>query len=173
LKDLFLTKPNKEYQKSFGNYVLAYEKSDAFYFDKYKKGLENFTEYIKELDNYSKGIDLPQGEITTSNFWLIDNNEVVGITRIRHQGDEYSGHIGYDIGPCYRNRGYGTQILKLALKEAGKLGIKNAIVTCSTDNIPSRKIIEKNNGELLGVIFDEEENEHLYKYSIATSVEIL
>ena len=32
----------------------------------------------------------------------------------------------------------------------------------------SRKIIEKNNGKLLGTIFDEEESENLYKYSIST-----
>lgn len=34
------------------------------------------------------------------------------------------------------------------------------------DNIASKKIIEKNNGKLLGTIFDEEENEHLYRYVI-------
>jgi hypothetical protein len=38
LKDLILTKPGKEYQISFENYVLAYEKSDAFYFDNIRKG---------------------------------------------------------------------------------------------------------------------------------------
>ncbi|GGL65400.1 hypothetical protein [Sporolactobacillus putidus] len=50
-----------------------------------------------------------------------------------------------------------------------KVGIKEAIVTCSTDNISSKKIIEKNNGELLGIIFDEKENENLYKYRIVLS----
>jgi predicted acetyltransferase len=57
----------------------------------------------------------------------------------------------------------------LALGEAEKIGIKEAIVTCNIDNISSRKIIEKNNGKLLGTIFDEEENEYLYKYSIQTT----
>lgn len=168
--DLFLAKPNKEYQKSFEEYVIAYKKEgDDFYFNLYKKGLDNFNEYLNYLHNYSKGIDLPQGEVITSNFWLIDNNKVVGVVRIRHQEVEYSGHIGYDISPCYRKKSYGTEILKLALKEAVKIGIKEAIVTCNIDNISSKKIIEKNNGKLLGTIFDEEENENLYKYSIATS----
>ncbi len=40
------------------------------------------------------------------------------------------------------------------------------MVTCNIDNIASRKIIEKNNGKLMETIFDEEENEDLYKYSI-------
>jgi predicted acetyltransferase len=46
-------------------------------------------------------------------------------------------------------------------------------VTCNIDNIFSKKIIERNNGKLLGTIFDEEENENLYKYSIPTTVDIV
>ena len=168
--NLFLSMPNKEYQKSFEDYVIAYKNADdKYYYTKYKKGIENFNEYVGNLYKYSKGIDLSVGEVITSTFWLIDNNEVVGVVRVRHQDVDTAGHIGYDISPCYRKKGYGTQILKLALAEAEKIGIKEAIVTCNIDNISSKKIIEKNNGKLLGTIFDEEENEYLYRYSIPTS----
>ncbi len=170
MKNSFLIDPNKEYKRSFENYVLAYKKiNDNYYFNKYKKALENFDEYLNDLYNYSKGIDLLQGEVMTSIFWLIDNDEVVGVVRIRHQEVEYAGHIGYDISPTYRNKGYGTNILKLALDKAAEIGIKRAIVNCNIDNIASKKVIEKNNGELLGIIFDEEENENLYKYSVPTT----
>lgn len=169
MKDLFLSKPNKEYQKSFEEYVQSYKKvDDNFYFNFYKKALENFNEYLNDLHNYSKGIDLPQGWVRTSTFWLIDNNKVVGAVRIRHQDVLTDGHIGYDISPRYRKSGYGTQILKLALVEAEKIGIKEAIVTCNIDNMYSKKIIEKNNGKLLETIFIQEENENVYRYSIAT-----
>lgn len=77
------------------------------------------------------------------------------------------GNIGYDISPCYRKRGYGTQILKLALVEAEKIGMKEVMVTCNIDNIYSKKIIEKNNGKLLETIFIQEENEKVYRYSIS------
>ncbi|OZV13202.1 GNAT family N-acetyltransferase [Tissierella sp. P1] len=158
MKDLFLIEPNKEYQKSFENYVLAYRKTnDEHYFNKYKRALENFQDYLK---------DLPQGEVITSTFWLIDKKEVVGVVRIRHQEIECAGHIGYDISPDCRNRGYGFQILKLALEKAMKIGIEEVILTCNIDNIASKKIIEKNKGNLLGIIFDEEENEYMYKFSI-------
>ena len=170
MKDLFLVEPNKNYQKSFENYVLAYRKTnDNCYLKIYIKGLENFEEYLNDLHNYTQGIDLPKGWVITSTFWLIYNDEVVGVVRIRHQEIECAGHIGYDISPCYRNKGFGTQILKLALERAVKIGIKEAIVTCSIDNIASKKIIEKNNGILLGIVFDEEDNENLYKYSILTT----
>jgi predicted acetyltransferase len=159
MKDIFLVEPNEKYQKSFENYVLAYEKiNDEYYFTKYKKALENFQDYL----NGSL-----QGEVITSTFWLIDKKEVVGVVRIRHQEVECAGHIGYDISPDYRNRGYGFQILKLALKKAINIGIEEAILTCNVDNTASKKIIEKNNGKLLGTIFDKEENEYLYRYSIS------
>jgi predicted acetyltransferase len=171
MNDLFLVEPIKEYQKSFENYVLAYRKiNDDCYLNLYIKGLENFDGYLNDLYNYSKGVDLPEGWVETSTFWLIDNNEVVGVVRIRHQEIECSGHIGYDISPCYRNKGFGTLILKLALERAVKIGIKEAIVTCNIDNIASKKIIEKNNGQLLGIIFDEEDNVDVYKYSISLTV---
>lgn len=148
----------------------SYKKiNDNYYFNFYKKALENFNEYVNDLNNYSEGIGIPQGEVRTSTFWLINNNKVVGVTRVRHQDVLTDGNIGYDISPCYRKMGYGTQILKLALVEAEKIGIKEAMVTCSTDNIYSKKIIEKNKGKLLGTIFDEMENENLYRYSIVTS----
>jgi len=168
VKELFLVKPNKKYQKSFENYPLAYRKiKDEHYFNKYKKALENFSDYLNDLNNYSKGNNLPQGEVITSTFWLIDKEEVVGVVRIRHQEVECAGHIGYDISPDCRKRGYGYQILKLALEKCVEIGMEEVILTCNIENTASKKIIEKNNGKLLGTIFDEEENEYLYKYSIA------
>lgn len=94
---------------------------------------------------------------------------MVGVVRVRHEEVESAGHIGYDISPCFRGRGYGTQILKLAIEEAKKIGIEEAIVTCNTENTASRRIIEKNNGKLLGTIYDDEEKEFLYKYKIESN----
>jgi predicted acetyltransferase len=49
-----------------------------------------------------------------------------------------------------RRKGYATQILKLALTEAKKLGIAKALVTCDENNIASKKTILKNNGKFAG-----------------------
>jgi predicted acetyltransferase len=167
MKDLFLTEPDEKYQKSFENYALAYKIiNDEHYFNKYKKALENFGDYLNSLRNLSSGNNLPQGKVTTSTFWLIDGKEVAGVVRIRHQEVEYAGHIGYDISPNYRNRGYGSCILKLALEKAAEIGMEEVILTCNIDNTASRKVIEKNNGKLLGTVFDEKENEYMYKYNI-------
>lgn len=150
---LFLVKPSIEYKNSFKDYVLSYkEANDEYYFDKYHKALENFDDYVDELNIASTQIT-DQFEVITSTFWLINENDVVGVVRVRHEEVGTAGHIGYDISPCYRGKGFGTSILKLALIEAGKIGICEAIATCSVDNENSRKIIEKNNGKLLGTIY--------------------
>lgn len=69
MKNLFLVEPNKKYQKSFENYALAYRKiNDEHYFNKYKKALRNFQDYLNDLHNYSNGNNLTKGEVITSTF---------------------------------------------------------------------------------------------------------
>ncbi len=168
MENLYLAAPDVKYKKSFEDYVLAYQKSgNEFYFSIYKKALENFQDYLKELHSYSIGIDLPPGEVKTSTYWLIHETKVIGVVRIRHQDVGCDGNIGYDISPNNRNQGYGFEILKLALEKAVQIGLNEVFLTCSTENSASRKIIEKNGGKLLGTVFDTEENEYLYKYCIS------
>lgn len=170
MKDLYLAEPSKEYQKSFENYALAYKEiNDEQYFNKRKSALENFDDYLCNLQRLHKGIELSNGEVAVSTFWLVDNGEVVGTVRVRHKEVQYAGHIGYDISPHHRNKGYGTKILKLALEKASAIGITEAIVTCKVDNIASRRIIEKNNGRLLERFFHERDKEYYYKYAVQTN----
>ncbi|MHB1314738.1 MAG: GNAT family N-acetyltransferase [Christensenellales bacterium] len=167
MKDLFLAEPDEKYQKSFEHYVLAYKTiHDDHYIAKYQKALVNFQAYVTALRGCAKGTGLPEGAVETSTFWLIDEPEVVGVVRIRHREAGSAGHIGYDISPDYRNRGYGSRLLKLALEKALEIGIEEVIITCNTGNIASKRIIEKNGGKYLSTIFDEEENEYLYRFSI-------
>ena len=166
LTELFLVKPSKEYQESFREYVLAYKSiNDEYYFNKYHKALENFTDFLTELESDSTIIN-PKYGVLTSTFWLINDKNVVGVVRVRHEEIGTAGHIGYDISPQYRKKGFGNYILKLALIEAAKIGITEAIVTCSIDNAYSRKIIENNGGNLLGTIYDPEDKEYFNKFKI-------
>lgn len=168
MRDLFLVEPNKKYEKSFKKYVMAYkETNDEFYYNIYKKALDSFDEYIKDLSNYSKGINVSEGWVPFSTFWLINHDEVIGVARVRHKEIGHAGHMGADISPYHRNKGYGTETLALSLEKAKEIGLKEVIVTCNINNSASKKVIEKNNGKLLEVISHEEENEKLYKFSIS------
>ncbi len=90
--------------------------------------------------------------VPSTTFWLVDETQYIGIGIIRHRMtkaiEEYGGNIGYAIRPTKWNQGYGTLQLKLLLKEANKLKINPALVTCDEENIASKKLIEKNGGKL-------------------------
>jgi predicted acetyltransferase len=94
----------------------------------------------------------PEGFVPVTNLWLADGDEFLGRIAIRHSLTpillEAGGHIGYDIRPSARRKGYATAMLREALPIAFDLGIDPALVTCDVDNIASRRVIERNGGVL-------------------------
>lgn len=112
----------------------------------------DFENYVEKKKSESHGENLPEGWVPATTYWLIDNGEYIGGVAIRHELNEnlkkFGGHIGYDIRPSQRGKGYGSKILELALPKAKELGITKVLVTCDATNIGSRKIIEKNGGVL-------------------------
>lgn len=164
MNKVFLSEPQKEYEASFQAYAKAYERTqEVEYFHKYKPALDNFDEYLNWLKNCENGRN---GVIATSSFWLIVQDEVVGVVRIRHQEDPSGGHIGYDISPDHRKLGYGNLILSLALEKARDFQLEEVVVTCEISNVVSKKIIEGHGGIYTGTIYDEEDDEHLFRYVI-------
>ncbi len=110
----------------------------------------NFDGYIAKLQGEERGENLPEGYVPCTTYWLIDKGEFIGRVSIRHQLTPHllreGGHIGYDIRPSKRNKGYGKHLLALALPKAKGLGIHKVLVTCNETNIGSKKIIEQNGG---------------------------
>jgi len=113
---------------------------------------EQFPEYLDKNINFSEGIGLDEKYVPQTIYWLIVNDKPVGIGKLRHYLNDnlkiVGGHIGYSIRPSERKNGYGNLILKEILKEAQKMNISEVLLTCDAINIPSRKVIEKNNGVL-------------------------
>ncbi len=116
----------------------------------------DFPAFVERILGYSRGEGLPPGFVPSTDYWLIDDGEFVGRVSIRHQLTEWllkaGGHIGYQIRPSKRCRGYGTQILALVLPKARELGMTRVLVTCDETNIGSKKIIEANGGVLENVL---------------------
>ena len=109
--------------------------------------------YLLDVENHSKGIDLPDKWIPHTRYWYIRNgNRIIGSIDMRHyltpDLEDLGGHIGYVIRPEERNKGYATSMLAEAIPEAAKHNIKNLLITAASDNIASRKVIEKNGGIL-------------------------
>jgi predicted acetyltransferase len=119
--------------------------------DRYADAIADFTAYIRQLQNWSRGRELPEGFVPSDTFWLVqDGTRILGCSRLRHsltsQLEHEGGHIGYDIRPLERHKGCGTRIFELTLVKARQAGLNRVLVTCDKDNIASAKIIEENGG---------------------------
>lgn len=111
-----------------------------------------FETYIETTINCSKGIGLRPGLVPQTTYWLMRKGYPVGLSRLRHHLNDalrkVGGHIGYYIRPAERKKGYGYKILTLTLEKAALLPIEDVLLTCDSDNLSSRRIIEKHGGRL-------------------------
>jgi len=110
-----------------------------------------FTSLLAALED-AAGRNVMPGGVPRTTYWLVDDLGFIGRVSIRHRLNEtlmrVGGHVGYEIRPSRRGRGYGTLALRLGLEKARALGIRKALLTCDATNLPSRKIIEANGGVL-------------------------
>ncbi len=92
------------------------------------------------------------GHVPCTTWWWVDGPDYLGRIALRHRLTgglrETGGHIGYDVRPSARRRGHATAMLRAVLPHARSLGIEQVLVTCDTDNIGSRRVIESNGGVL-------------------------
>jgi predicted acetyltransferase len=111
---------------------------------------DEFTDkVIPHIIDGSKGIGLPEGYVPDTWFVLWDDEEPVGIFKIRHYLNDAlrngAGHIGYSIRQGYRGKGYGTEGLRLAIEKAKSIIKEDEIyMSVNIDNPASLRIMEKN-----------------------------
>jgi predicted acetyltransferase len=148
---LKLVKPSKRYLKSFLKIIDDYQQDPNLFKDVAIKPLmkaisENkIDEYFNQINDYSKGKNLPDGYVPSTTFWLINNTEFVGTFVIRHcltaKLEQWGGHIAANIAPKYRGR-YSSFIgIKMCLAQACKLGLKRVLMTCNENNSASYRAI--------------------------------
>ena len=138
--------------------------------DRYDPALDDLDGYFSRIRLYSKGEDLPPHKVPQDEFWLFDGSRVIGRSGFRRSLtpslENEGGHIGYDIRPSERRKGFGTLILKLTMRKAWDKGHERVLVTCDDDNIGSAKIIEKNGGVLSGRGVSEKTGKRVRQYWI-------
>jgi predicted acetyltransferase len=113
----------------------------------------DFTAYLRLLDDDARGVNPRPGPVPQNVYWLVhDGATIVGASRLRHALtpalEDAGGHIGYDIRPTERRKGYGTRLLALTLERARTLGLRRVLLTCDADNVGSARIIQQNGGVL-------------------------
>lgn len=120
---------------------------------RYVLALNDFPAYLRRIAD-GRLEDQPEGRVPGTEYWLEDAGSIVACIRLRYrltpELEQEGGHIGYDVRPTMRRRGYGTQLLRLALPVLRDLGISRVRITCDDDNVGSAKVIERNGGVLCG-----------------------
>lgn len=162
---LYFVKPDLVYFEQYKEMYcewLGQEHINPWFFKTKCETLENFADFIQMLDNYEKANVDKQYASQTSYFVVDENNKLIGGASIRHyltvDGYNYGGHIGYGVRPSEREKGYGTEILKLALDEAKRLKIYKVLLVCLETNMGSNKVIQKCGGILENQVKDSDDS---------------
>ena len=112
---------------------------------------EKLIEYMeKDFDGYLKswqeqrGEKQPEGFVPATTLFLFDDDKFVGFYNVRHYLNDFlktqGGHIGYQIIPSERGKGYVQAGLKLLLKWChDNLKLDEVMLSCNALNIASDK----------------------------------
>jgi predicted acetyltransferase len=112
----------------------------------------------------------PEPPIPVSVFWATFDEHVVGRIALRHGLDdktsEFGGHIDYEVRPSRRRQGIAAEMLRKLLATDRAREIGRVLVTCSPENIASRRTIESNHGVLAATVFSAEARRDTCQYWI-------
>ena len=171
LEDVQLVEPTAELRESYLAMVHEFREAGERFQQDYYDDLADFPAMVRKLRGQSRGDSLPEGYVPCSHYWLVRGGAVVlGTSRLRHRLmprlEHEGGHIGYDIRPSERGKGYATHLLALTLEKARAVGVREALLTCDTDNAASARVIERNGGRLAGRGFSERTGKAISRYWI-------
>lgn len=149
---LYLKEANLEdAQKEFEFITALPENENGFTNMNFGVSKEDFDKVAlpRMIDN-SHGIGLPDGYVPETDYFLWNDDDIVGLFRIRHFLNEKlrtgpGGHIGFGIAKEYRGRGFATEGLALAIEQAKKMIKEDEIyMSVHRDNQASLRVQEKN-----------------------------
>ena len=168
---LTLVKPSLAYREEYTAMTREFMQTDEGWFNNFPLALEDFVAYVHELEDEAQGIGLPPGIVPQETFWLVkDDVRVVGEIRLRPHltppFEQQNGHIGYNIRPSERRKGYAACQLALLLEEVKRREIPRVMLTIDGDNPGSVRTIEKNGGKLEWQRFSDKKGERVSCYWI-------
>lgn len=157
LKELNLEDIKQEYEL-----LQKIPSENGFENEYYNCTFEDFKEkHVPKMINNSKGIDLKPGYVPGGYYFLWNDEQPVGLVKIRYYLNDHlrngAGHIGYAVLKEYQGKGYASKALALAIELCKYLIYEDEIYfSVHKDNPASLKVQLKNGAYIVG------ENEEEY-----------
>jgi predicted acetyltransferase len=154
--NLTLLEPTEAMREAYVDFVNEFHATDDSYIENdWEEAHKDFAAFVRRLRNQALGLDLPEGWVPASSYWLACEGRIVGTCALRHRLTEplkdFGGNIGYGVRPSERRKGFATFMLRAMLEKAKAMGIGPVLVTCDARNAASIGVIKKCCG-----IFDSE-----------------
>jgi predicted acetyltransferase len=111
-----------------------------------------------------------EGRVPQRVYWPKVDNLIMGWGDLRPRLTDalrqYGGNLGFAIRPSQRRKGYGTALFRLLIAEAWRMDLRELLVTCDDDNVPSWRIIESSGGVLQSEGISPMDNKKIRRYLI-------
>ncbi len=145
------TEPTVEYESSYKSYISELGDSERYPFP-LDYAYDDFHALVTRLKDHSLGVGLVGDMVPNTTFWLIEDDEIVGVSNLRHRlTDRLSsigGHIGFGVRPSAQGRGVAKELLKRSVANARNLGIVDVVLICLKENTASSAVIRASGGRL-------------------------
>lgn len=127
-------------------------------------------EHLRVLANEHRGINLAPDRVPHTMLYGFLDGVIVGRCSIRHELNDYlrqiGGNIGYGVAPPYRRQGFGDQLFRAGRELLKSLGTTEALMSCTTNNAASKKLIENAGGILIEEILDPSDQRPTLKFRL-------
>lgn len=155
LSELFLVQPSEAFKKEildFRNEFL--EAGDTLYGTENLQQMVHFSEWLLKVQTNRYEETVEPEKAPSYEFMAIRklDGKLIGMINIRYNLRKemylYYGNIGYCVRKSERRKGYASEMLRLSLLEAKKIGLDKVLLTVDHDNLGSIATM-KSNGAVL------------------------
>lgn len=148
LKEMWLT----DFDRTYELCISFPKEENGFHNAAFGMDREQFADYRKLKEEYSRGANLPEGFVSDTTYVLTcQDGRYLGLFNLRHELNDFlkegPGHIGYIIRKEYRGQSYATTGLALTIRKAREIGIRGELyLSVHKDNPASFKAMLNNGG---------------------------
>lgn len=146
-----LVTPSLKYQRSYQQYIDELKDEERYPFPM-DFDHHDFAAMLAKIADFTAGNNLPKHAVPSTTLWLVEEDELIGVTNLRHYLNDAiahcGGHIGLGIRPSYRGQGLGNHLMHSSIAWLQAHGVNEVHIHCYQDNLASVNAIISNAGVL-------------------------